>query len=176
MSRINDALKQARQAAPPATPQPFAPPGIPLRREEKSPVLGWLIFGILILLGLAGLAYFGRSSFRHQVTEVAVAPTPVAPPPAAVVPAATASAVSATPAVAPVAAVPPTNPPAAPAPPPLPVLQGIFYSPTDPSAIVSGKTVRPGSRLGSYIVKAIDSSVVTLIGSDKQEIKLGIGH
>jgi len=176
MSRINDALKQARQAAPPGVPQPLPQSGIPLRREEKSSLWSGLLLTGLILFALAGLSWFGWSATHHKAVETTVVqapasqPLPIAPPPPV---AATVTPVAV---VAPVAVVPPTNPPVVPATPPLPVVQGIFYSPTDPSAIVSGKTVRPGNRLGNYMVKAIDQISVTLVDSNKKEIKLSIGH
>jgi hypothetical protein len=65
---------------------------------------------------------------------------------------------------------PPLNPPDA------PVLQGIFYSPTAPSAIVDGKTIRPGDQFKQYRVKSISKYTVTLVGPDKKEIQIGMGR
>ena len=68
--------------------------------------------------------------------------------------------------------------PVAPEPPPvvpLPRLQGIFYSPTAPSAIMDGKTIRPGDTFKQYKVKAITKFNVILVGPDKKEIKVGLG-
>jgi hypothetical protein len=96
---------------------------------------------------------------------VAVTPTPVAKPPvAAAVPVAR-------PQPAPIAALPlPLNPPGA------PKLQGIFYTTNAPSAIVDGKSVRPGTQFGEYRVKAISRATVTLIGPDKKEFQISLGN
>ena len=57
------------------------------------------------------------------------------------------------------------------------MLQGIFYSPTAPSAIIDGKTVRPGDRAGQYYrVKEITQFTVTLIGPDNKPFKIGLDH
>ena len=68
----------------------------------------------------------------------------------------------------PAAPLPPLNPPEA------PELQGIFYSATAPTAIVDGRTVRPGDACGIWRVKSIDPRTVTLIGPDKKLIRIGI--
>jgi hypothetical protein len=65
---------------------------------------------------------------------------------------------------------PPVNPPDA------PKLQGIFYSPTAPSAIIDGKNVSPGDMYHQYRVKSISKYTVTLIGPDKKEITLGMDN
>ena len=57
-----------------------------------------------------------------------------------------------------------------------PVLQGIFYSPTMPSAIVDGKTVRPGDHFKQYRVKEISKYTVTLIDADGKTVKLGMSN
>jgi hypothetical protein len=60
-----------------------------------------------------------------------------------------------------------TNPPAVPveappAPPPLPKLQGIFYRPDRPSALLNGRTVFVGGRSGEFLVLAITQTSVTV--------------
>jgi hypothetical protein len=161
MSLINDALKQARQAPPRQAPNVVPP--LQAVDEEASPVWGWLILALIVLLVVAGIFFIGWSVAHQRVRSIVadadslVTTQAVAAVPASVVP---------TPAPEPV----PFNPPDA------PVLQGIFYSPTAPSAIVNGKTVRPGSRLDQYLVKEITKYAVTLVGPDKKEIRLGMGR
>jgi len=58
--------------------------------------------------------------------------------------------------------------------PSLPKLQGIFYSSTDPSAILDGKTVYAGDQVRQYRVKIITKDSVTLVGPDKKEIQLNM--
>ncbi len=55
-----------------------------------------------------------------------------------------------------------------------PRLQGIFYSPTSPSAILDGQTVRPGDRFLQYRVKEISKFTVTLIKPDGKAIQLNM--
>jgi hypothetical protein len=55
-------------------------------------------------------------------------------------------------------------------PPPLPKLQGIFYRPGRPLAVLSGKTVLIGSMSGEYRVAAIDQTTVTLIRSGQTNV------
>lgn len=98
---------------------------------------------------------------------VTAAPAPVTRAPAAAV----TSVPVAKPQPTPVARSPlPLNPPGA------PKLQGIFYSPTAPSAVVDGKSVRPGSEFGEYRVKAISKATVTLIGPDNREFQISLGN
>ncbi len=62
-----------------------------------------------------------------------------------------------------------TNAPAVtPPPPPKPAplrLQAIFFNPTRPSAIISGKTLFMGDKLGELRVVAIDEETATLVGA-----------
>jgi len=74
----------------------------------------------------------------------AIASSPVVPPPAT----------TTTPAVVAEAL------PAAPA---WPKLQGIFYRPDRPSALLNGKTVLIGERSGEFLVVAVDRQSVTLV-------------
>jgi hypothetical protein len=162
MSLINDALKQARQT-PPRNP-PNSP--LPLRPvvEEPASIATWLIPAIVIILIITAIFFIGWASASRAVNNIVAAPDPVADTPAAerVVPAS-----------APVPKVvepPPITPPDA------PVLQGIFYSPTRPSAILDGKTYGLGDQCRQYQVKAIGKFIVTLVGPDKKEIKLSMNR
>jgi hypothetical protein len=158
MSLINDALKRAKQA-PPRTPNSL-PPLQPVA-EESSLVPIWLIPSLIIILIFAAIFFIGwsfaHSAVRSIVTaptaatqEVAVVPMPVAPPKA--------------------------EPPAPLNPPDAPILQGIFYSPTTPSAIVDGKTLRPGDKFKQYRVKEITKYTVTLIDAEGKSVKLGMSN
>jgi hypothetical protein len=176
MSLINDALKQARQAPPHNTPGAM-PPLQPVP-EESSSVFAWLIPAIVILLLVAAMFFIGWAVAHRTVHTIVNAPDAAAPPPVADIspPVVTPPPVASLP-VAP----PPVAAPAVEAPPPvipadLPKLQGIFYSPTAPSAIVDGKTVRPGDQFRQYHVKAISKYAVTLVGPDHKEVQISMGN
>jgi hypothetical protein len=160
MSLINDALKQARKAPPRNTPSAL-PPLQPVA-DEPSPVAAWLLPAIVIFLLVAAIFFTGWAVSRNKVSTIVATPD-------------TNAAQSSTSAPLPVvthAAPPPTpvNPPDA------PKLQGIFYSTNAPSAIIDGRTVKPGDQFGIYRVKAISKFTVTLVGPDKKEIQIGMGN
>ena len=174
MSLINDALKRARQAPPRISQRPF--PTLPAAVERPASVTSWLIPAIVIVLIVAAIFSIGWALAHRSVQTLAMTP------PASVVPAPqTATAVTA-PVGAPVAKTVPPVVVAPPVPPPTlnpadaPKLQGIFYSPTAPAAIVDGKTVRPGDLLLQYRVAEITKSTVMLVGSDGKAIKLSLGN
>jgi cytoskeletal protein RodZ len=98
-----------------------------------------------------------------------LAPSPVLTPAPAPAPAVVPPAVEASPVVAPLAA---TNVPAvaAEAPPPLPKLQGIFYRPDRPSALLSGKTILIGGRSGEFLVVAITQQSVTVVRAGQTNV------
>jgi len=178
MSLINDALKQARQNPPADAPPPAQPPLPPLQpaAHHPVPVAGWLIPAVVIFLIVAAVFFMGWALANRSVnTKVVVASsTAAAAAPASVssVPAAIAAPPAAVPALAPTTAPPATvvQPPA------LPVLQGIFYSPTAPSAIVNGKTVRPGDAFNQYRVQEITRSTLTLVDAAGKATKLVMGN
>jgi hypothetical protein len=165
MSLINDALKQARQAPPRNSPN--SPPPLQPARDESSPAAVWLVPAIIIFLVFAAIFFIGWAAAHRTVRTVASTPAdPEATEPADTV-------------VMPLAV---STPPPAPAAPvvsapavPKPKLQGIFYSPTDPSAILDGKTIHPGDQFKQYKVKEISKYTVTLIDADKKEITIGMG-
>ena len=161
MSLINDALKQARQA-PPRNPPNSLPPLRPVA-EEASPVT-WLVPAILLLLIVAAIFFIGWAAAHRAVHSIMAEPETVV-------------VTQQIEAVSKRDATPPAQaPPAEINPPDGPVLQGIFYSPAAPSAIVDGKTVRPGDSFRQYKVKEISKFTVTLVGPDKKEIKLGLNR
>ncbi len=161
MSLINDALKQARKAPPRNTPSAL-PPLQPIA-DESSPVLAWLLPALVILLIVAAIFFIGWAWAHHTVRVIVAAPdtNDTAQAAAMTLPVITPR---------PVEAPPPINPPDA------PKLQGIFYSPTSPSAIIDGKIVHPGDSFHQYKVKAISKYTVTLIGPDKKEIQIGMDN
>src|SRR5882672_363028 len=159
MSLINDALKQARQAPPRNTPNSL-PPLQPVA-DESSSVSAWLIPAIVIFLIVAAIFFIGWAAAHHTVRSIVTSQDPGA----------------ATQEVEGVTLPIVTHEPEPPAPvkqPDMPKLQGIFYSPTTPSAILDGKTIRPGDKFQQYKVKEISKYTVTLVGPDKKEFKIGM--
>jgi len=51
------------------------------------------------------------------------------------------------------------------APPVWPKLQGIFYATRNPSAVLNGKSVFIGGRVGEFVVAAIERQSVTVVGA-----------
>ncbi len=177
MSLINDALKEAGKAPPGKAPGglPFLPPG-----AGKPPRLpAWFLPGLAFLLIVAAIFFIGWAVVNHGTHRRGPAARPLATrPPATVAPAA-ATPRPPTPAPAPAAVASPAPAAAVPAPVQQPVvirLQGIFYSPTTPSAILNGTTVRTGDLYHGYKVKTITKSIVTLVGPDKREYQLKMGN
>ena len=157
MSLINDALKQARKAQPRSTPNAL-PPLQPVA-DEPSPVAAWLVPAIVIVLIVGAIFFIGWSVARHNVHEIVSAPDPAATQQVSSV---TLPVVTHLPPPPP----PPVNPPDA------PKLQAIFYIPGKPTAIIEGKSVKPGDQFGIYRVKAISKTTVILVGPDKKEIQI----
>ena len=173
MSRINDALRRARQAQRKTTPPALTP--LPPVAPKPGNVVGWLLPGVIIFLIVAaflsiGLALATRTAIKaasqpgilaaqevNRVVTPAADPTPPAP--------------SAPPVPAP---APSSAPPPKPPKPPEPKLQGIVYATTRPWAIVDGQTVRVGDRLGEYRVKAISPRDITLEQPDGLQKKLSL--
>jgi len=163
MSLINDALKKARQAPPRNTPSAL-PPLQPADRETWR-LPEWLLPSIVVILIVAAIFFIGWAVANHSMHSVAVAPPPLTE-------VTQQEAAISIPIVKPRPVDAPT-----PAPPPdAPKLQGIFYSPTSPSAIIDGKIVRPGDQFHEYKVKAISKYTVTLVGADKKEFQIGMGN
>ena len=160
MSLINDALKRARHTPPRNPNSPFPP--LPPADDQSTSAKAWLLPAIVIALIVAAIFFIGLAMARHSVRNIVDA---------------TSASVMATQAVAEVVASPAVEPPPAPLnPPDAPRLQGIFYSPTSPSAIVDGKTVRKGDHFQQYRVTEITKYTVTLIGPDGKAIKLGMAN
>ena len=166
MSLINDALKRAsktdrsrqRPTETHASMQPVA--------ERRDGSLSLLMGAVVVVLGLAGWFFWQWWNASHPPasarleTVVAVAPAPVVqvavpPPPKVVEPA---------PAPVPVPAPAPA-PPAKPVVAAWPVelkLMGIFFSKTNPRAIINGKTVVVDDEIGGIRVTKIERDQVTV--------------
>jgi len=160
MSLINDALKQARKAPPRNIPSALSP----LRPvQEDSSSAAWLLPAIVIILIVAAIFFIGWAVAHHNVRTIVAAPATDSTQPTAAI-------------TLPVVTPRPVDPPPVANVPDMPKLQGIFYSPTDPSAIIDGKNVSLGDQLHQYRVKAISKYTVTLVGPDKKEITLGMDN
>ena len=153
MSLINDALKRAKESQrsnPPSGARPLPPVESAARGGT-----GWILAVATVLFLAAVCLVIGPSLFGHKAPPVAAAGTSKIPAP---LPAATAP----VPAPIPAPAPPPVEVPSAPAATsnalPLPVtpveqlprLQGVLFSTTRPLAIVDGKTVNVGDRVGDF--------------------------
>jgi hypothetical protein len=160
MSRINDALKQARESQP-NQPPAGVPPLTPLARTTGG--IGWILPAVVALLLVTAGIFIGVALFKHppapvvapvaSAPEIRVAqPKPIELAPVAIV-AVQANQVPATNIVA--AMVPPAAPPAL-------KLQCIFADPKRPWAIVSGQTVFVGDALGDFRVAEISQKVIIL--------------
>jgi len=160
MSLINDALKQARQA-PPRNPSRPGSPLPPIPEPESRRV--WLVPAILIALVFIVVFLIGWAVAHHSVRK------------------AEAAAMAVTEAILATQAVTEASMPIFESAPPaqssenLPRLQGIFYS-ANPTAILDGKTVRPGDRYLKYRVTEISKFTVTLVGPDNKPFKLGMAN
>ncbi len=164
MSQINDALKRIQKISPDKLPGSL-PPLQPVANPSPS-VTARLIPAIVIVLVVAAIFFIGWAVAYQPVHSIAatsvIAPAPIrATQPVEVV-------------VATVAAPAPVPPP--PVVPALPKLQGIFYSTTAPSAIVDGKTVRPGDPFKQYRVKAITQLTVSLMDAEGKTTTLVMGN
>ena len=171
MSLINDALKHAKQTQqenpPPTPPLQFRPvePGQPNLARAPLLLVG-LALALILVVALGGMFVWLVS--QKAAGELRVTARPAnepatvvtadskpkffAPPPPALPPAT-------------IPAEPGTNtlPATVEPPPPLaPKLQGISFHSTHPLAVVNGKTVVIGDRVGGFRVLAITRSSVTL--------------
>jgi hypothetical protein len=188
MSLINDALKRAKAAQQQVS---APPPDLPLRPVEPGHQHARHTLGLLLPVALALVALlalflvwqWAQTRPPAGLTEItARAAVPAAPaqpdwsaqPPSAPAPAAVPVAAPAAPPLADDRETEPTNaaPVAAPATPkPAPLrLQGILFNPRRPSAMINGKTVYVGEKLGPLRVAAIDRETATLIGPSQTNI------
>lgn len=200
MSLINDALKRAKQAQqknppPPASGAPLRPVE---SARPKSSVPGFLwpmAVALMLLLVGAGVIWLvvTRAGARKPVANV-LSPEPAIPTAAVTTskPIPTATQPKPGPVAKPSSTTPPTPAgvpaPVGPAPgrvlvattnvpavvaeaqPALPKLQGIFYRPDRPSALLNGKTILIGGRSGEFLVVAITQQSVTVVRAGKTNL------
>jgi hypothetical protein len=194
MSLINDALKRAKQAH---TENQRPAPDLPLRPADPGqnynsgiPVvlLAVLLIAVVIGGGLI-LVALKRNNAAPQVVHATQpeasssdTPSPVAATPSSSTPAPTPvnnSAPATTVASRAQAASGPTPDALAATPNPeppktvTPKLQGIFYHPSKPSAVMSGKTVYVGSRVGEardFVVLSISRDSVTVANGSQTNL------
>jgi hypothetical protein len=175
MSMINDALKRAKQA------QDEKPPAVPPLKfqtvepgQEVSPrspvVIAGVVLGLAVIVCAGGLllwlvAHSGGATLQVEARPVkAAAANPgrlVDPPPASL-------------AVG-VASGPGTGSNSQPAvvePPPAPELklQGIFFNPRNPSAVVNGRTVYVGDKVSGFNVLTITPQAVTMTSATETNV------
>jgi hypothetical protein len=141
MSLINDALKRAGQK-PASSPSP-SELSAGLRPAEETPARFPVLTLLIVLIPLIALGVWFLTKglqldepAKPVATEARVPERPSAP-----------------------AIVAPTN---APAPQPTYKLQGIYWRPSRPSAVINGKTVYIGNRVENARVTAIDQESVTI--------------
>ncbi len=179
MSLINDALKRVRQQSG-GVPPARMPVVVPAR--SKTGLGLWILPVIIILLFVAaGVLMVLALSHRATGSNPAPPSTPVNVAAPAVV---TAPIRSSTPSNPPVVAVP-----VVPAPVQttavvatvdtgkhIPRLQGIFYDPVHPQAIINGRTFRLGDVVDKYRVKTISKTSITLIDAQGTESVIPLGQ
>lgn len=194
MSLINDALKraqEARQNNPPSDAPPLRPVEFPARNGA-----GWLLATAAVFLLAAACFLIGIALFGHKTPPAAIAAKPAsnmpvtaesapathagplqaeAPPP----PATNAAPPPAEVALATNASLPPNlikDPPPPPNAGPQPSVQGIIFNSGQPLAIINGKTLNVGDRVGNFQVKQVLKNGVVFQCPDGSEKTLGIGE
>jgi len=173
MSRINDALKRAQRQQQKNPPLPVVKMPRPLPVESRpGNVVGWILPGVIGFLIVAACLFIGMAVFTRAVTKAASRPELAAVQPTNPTPA---SGPAPRPTPTPVAAPPtPAQTPAPPPPPLEPKLQGIVCAAAGAWAIVDGKTVLVGDRLGDFRVKEISPHEVILEKADGSQKKLSL--
>ena len=163
MSLVNDALKRAQQAQqenPPPNPELAFRPVEPANEGQPgSPLLFFGAFvGLVIVIAGVGVLIWAVTSKRGPEMH-ADARTVAEPLPAVV-------------SVEPVVAAIATNSQPEVAEPPKPEfkLQGIFFNPTRPSAVVNDRTVYVGDRVSGWHVKVITPKAVTLASASETNV------
>jgi hypothetical protein len=179
MSLINDALKRARESQ-----RKNPPSGTPPLRPIESPARGgsgWMLAVAAVLFLAAVCLFIGPAWFGHKAALAVTAKAPeISAPPPAVAPALMRPHVDAAPVPPAVtnAAPPPaanTNPPPAAVEQALKI-QGIIFSAAHPEAIVNGKAVNVGDRVGDFQVKEILRDSVVFQRPDGSQKTLVIGE
>jgi hypothetical protein len=177
MSLINDALKRARETQR-NNPPSGAPPLSPVEASARGGT-GWILVAATVLFLAAICLFIGPVLFGHKVPPTMTAKTPgmIAPPPAETAPSHAPAPVAVTVTSTSPAPAANTNPPPAAVPvEQLPKLQGIIFNAARPVAIVNGKAVNAGDRVGDFQVKQIMKNSVVLQRLDGSLKTLEIGE
>jgi hypothetical protein len=161
MSLINDALKRARESQQKNPPRGLTPL-MPAETRERN--FNWILPALVICLIVAACFFIGLSMARRTVAKIVN--TPEAP--------ATQQVESVS--VALLQAPTNTEPAASIIDAQIFNVQGIMYDPARPSAIVNGKTVYVGDRLGDFRVKQISKNSITLTGPGGTNEVVGLGE
>jgi hypothetical protein len=179
MSLINDALQRAKQAQPghshpPGEQLEFRPAesgNLPASRANLI-LAGLIGVSLVLMFVLLGIVLLRETTQSIKAKAANPASGPATPSPANQ-PMAAGS--GATGSIASLSTLVISNTPVAaaatiPTKPPPPKLQGILYSRTQPSAIISGTTVFAGSRFGQFRVAAIRPASVILISEHQTNV------
>jgi hypothetical protein len=183
MSLINDALKRAHESQG-KEPAPAPPPMAPVASPPAGG-FGWFLpaAGALLLV-VAGLLIWLALAHRSSKPAAPPAVATVAPamPSASPAPSVPPAPVAAAPAaIAPPSVTTNTAPADNPTmmtgllPERLPKVQGIIFS-QPPTAIVNGKVVYVGDRVGHFLVKQITQNKVIFQRDDGSVKQLGVGE
>ena len=159
MSLINDALKRARESQQNDPPR-GATPLMPVEHKERG--FNWILPALVILLIIAACFFIGLSLAKRTVANIADTPEAPATQQVESAPVTLLKAPMNIDAPAPVIVAPIK-------------VQGIMYDLVRPWAIVDGKTVYVGDRVGDSRVKAISKSTITLEGPGGTNEVLGLG-
>ena len=164
MSRINDALKRASQADRGASLPSETKSGAPPAAPERSSVFPIVLGAVVALLAAGGVWFFWRTTAVNHAAAPVPALASVPPRPAEITapvkiePAVAVQSPPAktevVPAAVPLKIAPPAFPPLK--------LQAIFFTPTNPRALVNGRTVGEGDEVGGARVKRIEADKVTV--------------
>ena len=174
MSLVNDALRRATEKHNSRPPEPVANlqlrPVEPAKPQKKG--MGLVLPATLLTIILAALCSFLLVKPAEKKNLITPAPPPAPAEKNVASPAVLILDQTPAPLVVLVKEAPATPPPApapvavAAPPPPAPLkLQAVFYTPPQPTAIISGKAVRVGDRVRELQVMAIGSSSALLISA-----------
>lgn len=183
MSLINDALKRAKESQPATTPAPEPEqPMKPVEPATAPPTSRGMppYFLPAVLIVLSGACWFLIKGWETK-RQAGVYPAPVEVKAREIAPAPgteaanasrqfalTESSQAATSSVA--ATVAPEPAPEPPRPQTVFRLQGIFYRPSSPSAVINTKTVFIGDIVDEAKVKSIDRQSVTLVHDGQTKV------
>lgn len=169
MSMINDALKRAKDAqqkTPGAAPGPELQPLAPLSPSPRG--IGMILPMFIVLFVFMSFLFVWQTRQQVSATEPKAKTQPAASAnPAPIHPIVAVAAPK--PVVVPKPVVAATNAPVI-APEPAPKLQAIFFAPGHSTAILGGKTVRPGDAIKNFRVAAITQNSVTVFSRTQTNV------